>query len=92
MKISESTWTGLSDSVAGYRRKSAEGTDTAPADSQSLSLPSMLALTEAGHPARETFLAALSQSLKDGLYTCEPEQVAEAILTRGLGTPPHIEA
>lgn len=89
MKISESTHASFLDTPVSQRRKSAEPRETPPADYQSLTLPSMLALTEASHPARETFLSALSQSLKDGLYKCEPEQVADAILARGLDI--HVE-
>ncbi|MDZ4796837.1 MAG: hypothetical protein SGI92_01640 [Bryobacteraceae bacterium] len=91
MKISESTHASFLDSVPGQRRRSTEARENTPTDFQSLSMPSILALTEANHPARESFLSALSQSLKNGLYTCEPEQVADAILTRGLDTEAPVE-
>lgn len=85
MKISDSSSAGFLDSLPAGRRIKVGPREETPVDFQTLTLPSMLALTEATHPGRESFLSALSQSLKDGLYACEPEQVAEAILTRGLG-------
>jgi hypothetical protein len=52
--------------------------------SGSLSLPEMLRLTEPGHPQRESFLSALSQSLRAGLHETDPSRVATSILQRGF--------
>ena len=52
--------------------------------SASLSLPEMLRLTEPGHPQRESFLSALSQSLRAGLHQTDPSRVAASILQRGF--------
>jgi anti-sigma28 factor (negative regulator of flagellin synthesis) len=71
------------DSAPG--RSSGTGrTTTAPADSQQITLPTVSELNRAGETAREAHLADLKESLRSGEYRCEPEQVAQAILARGL--------
>ncbi len=85
MKISDSMQAGFPESGSQPKSRTRTlGTVTAAEDFQSLSLPSMLELTQAGHPSRARFLEALSASLRAGIYTCDPDQVAQSILDRGL--------
>jgi hypothetical protein len=49
-----------------------------------LSIPLVADLTESQQPARQALLDGLAESVRSGRYSCSPDQVATAILTRGL--------
>lgn len=89
MRITDTHYSGIGYDRTGARSRTVQRSEPAQDQvsfetSSGLTLPAMLALTAPGHPQRESFLTALSASLRAGLHMSDTPALASSMLNRGF--------